>query len=61
MRTLRDRATNLALWLESSAAGCQREQRHLEKGTPERAYWHYGYWMALRDTVGLLERHTGTG
>lgn len=32
------------------------EQRHLDPGTSERAYWHYGYLVALRDVLGLLPR-----
>ena len=28
--------------------------RHLDEGTPERAYWHAGYASALRDLLNLL-------
>ena len=31
--------------------GLTKEQKHLDKGVPERAYWHYGYGMALRDVL----------
>ena len=27
------------------------EQKHCDEGTIERAYWHYGYLVALRDIV----------
>jgi hypothetical protein len=29
-------------------------QTHLDEGTPERIYWHYGYFMACRDILKLL-------
>ena len=32
-----------------------KEQRHTEEGSIERAYWHHGYAMALRDTLLLLD------
>lgn len=31
-------------------------KKHLDQGTPERAYWHYGYMVALRDVLKLLEK-----
>jgi hypothetical protein len=33
---------------------CFAEQLHCEEGTRERAYWHYGYMVALRDVLGFL-------
>jgi hypothetical protein len=36
------------------------EQRHCEEGTPERAYWHHGYLMALRDVLRILDATPGT-
>jgi len=30
-----------------------REQKHLDAGTVERAYWHYGYMIALSDVLCL--------
>ncbi len=35
-----------------------RQQRHLDEGTVERAYWHYGYMVALRDVLRLWRRLT---
>jgi hypothetical protein len=29
-------------------------QRHLDAGTPERAYWHAGYASALKDILRTL-------
>jgi nucleoside 2-deoxyribosyltransferase len=31
------------------------EQRHLDAGTDERTYWHYGYASALKDIVRILQ------
>ena len=38
--------------------GAVQEQRHLDAGTPEREYWHYGYMVALRDVIRLLTGQT---
>lgn len=35
-----------------------REQRHLDEGTNERTYWHYGYASALKDVIEILD-HAG--
>jgi hypothetical protein len=32
-----------------------QEQKHLDKGSSERAYWHHGYASALRDLLKSLE------
>jgi hypothetical protein len=51
---LRDRVEELSRWLSEHAPDCQRDQRHLNEGTPERAYWHHGYLAALADVLRLL-------
>ena len=51
---LRERLEGLSRWLAEHAPDCQRDQRHLDEGTTERAYWHYGYLVALADVVRLL-------
>lgn len=38
-------------WLNENAPYAQTDQRHLDEGTVERAYWHYGYAMALADVL----------
>lgn len=47
------RADALREWLEREHPECSQEQRHLIDGSPERAYWHHGYLMALRDVLNL--------
>jgi hypothetical protein len=36
-------------WLKTKHPEVFLEQKHLDEGTPERAYWHYGRWSALKD------------
>jgi hypothetical protein len=54
--TLGDRIRGLEKWLRENAPECVEEQRHLNQGTPERVYWHYGYLVALRDVRGFFLR-----
>ena len=30
------------------------QQNHLDKGSIEQIYWHYGYYIALRDVLGQI-------
>lgn len=41
-------------WLQANSPECFEEQLHTVEGSPERAYWHYGYMVALRDLTALL-------
>ncbi|KAA3634062.1 MAG: hypothetical protein DWP97_07815 [Calditrichaeota bacterium] len=43
-------------WLQQNHPECKIEQAHLDKDTPERAYWHYGYNAALKDIISLFEK-----
>jgi hypothetical protein len=47
------RIAGLTDWLEENAQGIDQQQ-HLDEGSRERAYWHYGYLVALRDLRDLL-------
>jgi hypothetical protein len=51
---LKNRADELRSWLDENAPQCSEEQRHLDEGTAERAYWHYGYLSALQDVARLI-------
>lgn len=46
---LEKRIKRLSAWLDQNAAYCTQEQAHLDEGSRERAYWHYGYVVALAD------------
>jgi predicted secreted protein len=53
------RADGMKEWLGDEAPYVTHDQKHLEANTPERAYWHFGYMVALLDVIRLLERrHT---
>jgi len=51
---LNSRRRDLAEWLSEHAPNCRDEQRHLDAETNERAYWHYGYMVAMSDVLALL-------
>lgn len=36
-------------WLKDEHPETFKEQKHIEHGTSERAYWHHGYMMAIGD------------
>jgi hypothetical protein len=48
------RVDGLRDWLKENGATCFKEQRHLDEGTSERIYWHYGYMIALQDVLRFL-------
>ena len=48
---IKSRAEALTAWIADNGNGCAKKQRHLDAGTPEQVYWHYGYLMALRDVM----------
>ena len=52
---LEKRIKEMSDWLESSWPEIAKDQKHLDSCTPERAYWHYGYLMALRDVLRLIK------
>lgn len=53
---LRHRTRELEHWLRSQGVDVRNEQRHLDEGSRERLYWHYGYLVGLRDALNALVR-----
>lgn len=51
---LQERIDGTTAWLEQAAPNIHIEQSHLDEGSRERAYWHYGYLAASRDARNLL-------
>ena len=49
-----ERTKGINEWLKSVHPSCFIEQEHLNEGTTERAYWHYGYMVALSDALRIL-------
>jgi hypothetical protein len=52
---IRERISKLEEWLAQVGVDCDVEQAHLEPGSRERIYWHYGYLSSLRDVLKLLD------
>lgn len=53
-RAIEKRPEVLASWLKTENLERFLQQRHLEEGSQERLYWHYGYMTALKDILRLL-------
>jgi len=51
---LQARIDGLEAWLRENHPEIGGQQKHLDAGSSERAYWHYGYLTALRDALNLL-------
>jgi hypothetical protein len=51
---IQGRIDGISTWLAENAVMCATGQKHLDEGTAERQYWHYGYLVALRDIQKLL-------
>lgn len=51
---LHERAVQLTEWLQNENPECFTEQKHLDEGSAERAYWHFGYLSAVNDVLRLL-------
>ncbi len=49
-----ERAEQLKNWLKKNSPDCEDQQLHLDEGSQERTYWHYGYLIALQDVLALL-------
>jgi hypothetical protein len=58
MAQIERRRAAMSKWLDENAPYAQADQAHLRANTPERAYWHYGYMIALRDVALLLTANT---
>lgn len=50
-----NRINGLDKWVDEQ--GVKKEQAHLKKDTKERQYWHYGYLVALKDVLALLNQN----
>ena len=53
-----ERTKGIKKWLMEVRPSCFAEQKHLNEGTAERAYWHYGYMVALSDALRILTGET---
>lgn len=55
LELLQSRYDALRRELSDVAPHAFTDQRHLNAGTPENAYWHLGYLSALSDVLRLLK------
>ncbi|CAN1724016.1 conserved protein of unknown function [Hyphomicrobium sp. 1Nfss2.1] len=56
LAVIEERRDSIREWLLSQAVQTNLEQRHLDSGSREEAYWHHGYQAALDDMLKLLGR-----
>jgi hypothetical protein len=56
MHAISEKIAALTRWLAENASSCETAQKHLDQGTVEQAYWHYGYLCALRDLMSMVDR-----
>jgi len=54
------RIRDTSAWLEKHGGSCISEQKHLDEGSQERIYWHYGYLIALKDMLHFLTGERST-
>lgn len=55
-RKIEHRCSELKNWIYDKAPQCIAEQKHLQEGSQERAYWAHGYLNALLDVLRLFSR-----
>ena len=58
MQAISQRVEELKHWLAEKAPYCAATQKHLDEGSVEQAYWHYGYLCALRDVQSMINRRS---
>ncbi len=59
-QNFKDRIAGIEEWLKELHPDCFIEQAHLDVDTKERAYWHYGYLMALQDALTQISGNETT-
>jgi len=51
---VRRRIDALERWLRRQGVYVKNAQAHLDEGSLERLYWHYGYLSGLRDALNAV-------
>jgi hypothetical protein len=49
-----ERIAGIEEMLNRQRLDVKHEQAHLNEGSRESLYWHYGYMMALKDMLDML-------
>lgn len=55
------RVEGITEWLGDEAPYVMADQKHLTENTPERAYWHYGYMIAIQDVLRAIRKEPMPG
>ena len=58
IQAVKEKINRLTQWLGEKAPYCETDQKHLDPGTLEQAYWNYGYLCGLKDVIALI--HPGS-
>jgi hypothetical protein len=53
---LRARTKHMGAALRAKDSPQLEQNKHLDEGTVERAYWHAGYVTAMRDVLRMIDR-----
>jgi hypothetical protein len=59
LERMRERRDGQLDWLRENHPEVFNEQKHLDGGSPERAYYHFGYASALRDVLAQMPPASG--
>ena len=51
---IEERLSTIKAWLAENAPHVTEDQKHLNAGSEQQAYWQYGYAAALADIKKLL-------
>lgn len=56
LHALKARRETVILWLKKNHPSVVKENKHLNQDGETRAYWHYGYLMAISDIIKKIEQ-----
>jgi len=54
------RIAELGVWLAEQGVSACEERAHLDRGSRERLYWNYGYFVGLQDALKVLTARGAT-
>ena len=54
------RIAELERWLAEQGVDVREERAHLDRGSRDRLYWQYGYFVGLQDALKVLTARGAT-
>jgi hypothetical protein len=54
------RIAELGRWLAEQSVDVREERSHLDQGSRDRLYWHYGYFIGLQEALKVLTARGAT-